>query len=58
MSESVNLSWKMAVQKADCIFAYFCGGHKNNFWLQFRSSFNKRFHDNTSTYKFVYTFVR
>ena len=48
----------MAVQKADCIFAYFCGGYKNNFWLQFRSSFNKRFHDNTSTYKFVYTFVR
>ena len=31
---------KIAVQNAGCVFAYFCGGHKNNFPLQFRSSFN------------------
>ena len=30
----------MAVQEAGCVFVYFCGGHKNNFRLQFRSSFN------------------
>ena len=39
MGESVNLSWKMAVQKPGCVFTYFCGGHKNNFCLQFSSSF-------------------
>ena len=31
---------KIAVQNAGCVFTYFCGGHKNNFRLQFRSSFN------------------
>ena len=31
---------KITVQNAGCVFAYFCGGHKNNFPLQFRSSFN------------------
>ena len=40
MSESLNLLWKIAVQKAGCVFAYFCAGHKNNFQLQFCSSFN------------------
>ena len=38
--EKVNLSWKIAVQNVGCVFAYFCGGHKNNFRLQFRNSFN------------------
>ena len=38
--QSVNLSWKVAVQDAGCVFAYFCDGHKNNCWLQFCSSFN------------------
>ena len=33
MCQSVNLSWKMAVQNAGCVFAYICGGHKNNFQL-------------------------
>ena len=32
---------KLAVQAAGCVFAYFCGGHKNNIRLQFRSSLNK-----------------
>ena len=31
---------KIAVQNAGCVLAYFCGGHKNNFRLHFRSSFN------------------
>ena len=31
---------KITVQNAGCVFAYFCDGHKNNFPLQFRSSFN------------------
>ena len=34
-----RLIMKMAVQNAGCVFAYFFGGHKNNFRLQFRSSF-------------------
>ena len=25
----------MAVQKPGCVFTYLCGGHKNNFRLQF-----------------------
>ena len=33
MSQNVNLSWKMVVQNAECIFVYFCGEHKNNFRL-------------------------
>ena len=43
MYHSTNLSWKIAFQKAGCIFAYFCGGHKNNFQLSFRGSFNEYF---------------
>ena len=31
----------MAVQNAGSVFTYFCGGHKNDFWLQFRSSSKK-----------------
>ena len=30
MCQSVNLSWKIVVEKADCVFTNFCGGHKNN----------------------------
>ena len=30
---------KNSSSNAGCVFAYFCGGHKNNFRLQFRSSF-------------------
>ena len=37
--QSVNLSRKIAVQNAGCVFGYFCRGHKNNFGLQFRISF-------------------
>ena len=32
----------MAVQNVGCFFTYFCGGYKNNFWLQFRSSFIRK----------------
>ena len=35
MSQSVNLSWKMAVQNACFAFAYFCGGHKIVFGYNF-----------------------
>ena len=28
MCQSVNLSWKIAIQNASCVFAYFCDGHK------------------------------
>ena len=38
--QSVNLSWKTAVWRVGCVFIYFCGGHKNNVRLCFRSSFN------------------
>ena len=31
---------KKTFQNVGCVFAYFCGGHKNNFLLQFRNSFN------------------
>ena len=41
--QSINLSCKITVQNAGCVFAYFCGGHKNNSRLQFRSSFNLHF---------------
>ena len=41
--QSVNVSWKIAVQNASCVFAYFCDGHKNNVWLQFFSSVKKLF---------------
>ena len=40
--QSVDLSWKIAPQNAGRIFAYFCGGHKNNTWLQFCISFNRK----------------
>ena len=30
---------KNSVQNAGCAFTYFCGGHKNNLRLWFRSSF-------------------
>ena len=39
MCESVNLSRKVAVEKAGSVFAYFCDGRKNNFRLKLRSSF-------------------
>ena len=39
MCHSVNVKWKIAVQNAGCDFAYFCGGHKKIFWLQFYKSF-------------------
>ena len=31
MGQDVNLARKVAVQNVGCVFAYFCGGHKNNF---------------------------
>ena len=34
---------EIAVENVDYFFAYFCGGHKNNFQLQFRGSFNFEF---------------
>ena len=37
--QSVNSSCKIAVENAGFVFAYFCGGHKNNFRLQFHISF-------------------
>ena len=40
--QSVNLSEKMAVQSAGCVFVYFCGRQKNTFCLQFRSSFKEQ----------------
>ena len=39
MYQRVNLSWKVAVQNAGCVSAYFCSGYKNSFWLWSRSSF-------------------
>ena len=39
MGQDVNLARKVAVQNVGCVFAYFCGGHKNNFPIRFRSSF-------------------
>ena len=39
MGQDVNLARKVAVQNAGCIFAYLCGGHKDNFPIWFRSSF-------------------
>ena len=41
VSWSVNLSWKIAVQNAGCVFANFYGWHKNNFWLLKFHSFVK-----------------
>ena len=32
--QRVNLLRKIAIQNADCVFTYFCGGHKNNFRLE------------------------
>ena len=31
MGQDLNLARKIAVYNAGCVFAYFCGGHKNNF---------------------------
>ena len=39
MCQSVNLFGKIALKDANCVFAYFCGRHKNQLRLQFRSSF-------------------
>ena len=39
MGQDLNLARKIAVYNAGCVFAYFCGGHKNNFPKWFRSSF-------------------
>ena len=39
MGQDVNLARKVAVQNVGCVLAYFCGGHKNNFPVWFRSSF-------------------
>ena len=33
MCQTVSLSWKVAVEKADYFFTVIWGGHKNNFWL-------------------------
>ena len=54
----------MTVQNTGCIFVYFCGGCKNNFRLQFRSSVKETFtgssHLKTSVSKvaniWVYTY--
>ena len=37
MCQSRNIFWKRAVKNVGCLFAYFWGGHKNNFWLLFQS---------------------
>ena len=29
--KSANLVWKIVIQNVGCVFAYFCGWHKNNF---------------------------
>ena len=39
MDQVVNLARKLAVSNVGCVFVYFCGGHKNNFPIWFRSSF-------------------
>ena len=39
MCHSVNLSWKIAVENAGRVLVYFSDEHKNNFRLQFCSSF-------------------
>ena len=39
MWQSVNLFLKTAVEHVGCVFAYFCGRHKNNLRLSFPSSF-------------------
>ena len=41
ISQSVNLSRKIAIQNAGCVFTCFYGGHRNSFRLQICSSFNK-----------------
>ena len=33
MCQNVNLSGKIKVQSAGCVFAYFCGGSKHNLHL-------------------------
>ena len=38
MGQNVNLAQQVAVQNVCCVFYYFCGGHKNNFPIWFRSS--------------------
>ena len=40
MDQNVNLARKKSVQNVGCVFTHFCGGHKNNFPIRFRSSFN------------------
>ena len=42
MDQGVNLARKIAVLNVGCVFAYFCGRHKNNFSILFRSSFKIR----------------
>ena len=41
MDQVVNLARKIAVWNVGCVFVYFCGGHKNNFPIWFRSSFKE-----------------
>ena len=38
MGQDMNLAQKIAVLNVGCVFACFCGGHKNNFPIKFSSS--------------------
>ena len=37
--QRINLFRKIEIYNLGYVFAYFCGGYKNTFWLQFCSSF-------------------
>ena len=43
MGQDLNLARKIAVENVGYVFAYFCGGHKNNFPIRFRRPFKASF---------------
>ena len=54
MRQDVNVARKIAVEIVGCVFAYFCGGHKNNFPISFRSSFKVRLSHLPKNFFFIY----
>ena len=54
MRQDVNVARKIAVEIVGCVFAYFCGGHKNNFPISFRSSFKVRLSHLPRKFSFIY----
>ena len=39
MSQKEGLFWTIAFQNVGCVFAYFCGAHKNPFGYNFVATF-------------------